>query len=957
MAVVFSVSHHNILGNIPEAYLIDNKTGYILRQVYAHHFNDEDFAEKTELMIDCFRLLHKTELKTFLEQLGIEPSQYQKFEKKPENKPQIDYHLQIIKNRLCEFLKLVSENKLPFAYGITRFSPVKQLKYAEHVTLDLYFHGNNQHIEYQLKLSVNHHEINLKKCDVIILHSKPAWCIIDECLVHLAEIKASFLTPFQTKTSIIIKQYKFDDYLKKVVAPLLESSQISIHTQGIPIKKIIEPTETSFTIEKHIQSQKWVAFPRHHYQKKSFPAGKTGREIMSFVQIINNRSEIQQIVRNWKVEAAHLREIFGDASLQNVFFELPASTLDEVQAWIKEHVKTLPKHVAFKGWYFQGKLVSMEDQQLTFSVHNQTIDWFDLEILVNVGDLEIPFKEIAKTIIAGKDAHLLDNGTYLIIPTAWKTKVDYIDKHAINHGAKWRLSVAKSHVLGNSLPQRETKKHLEMVKPNHFTYRGYQSEAVQHMLKAKEYQSGFLLADEMGLGKTLQVLGVLASLQNAGELGKPSNHSAIETGMQLSLFDDFSTTKSNAFPALVVVPPALVVNWHRECQRFFPDLNALIHSGPNRSKNPDALSRHDLIISSYHTIREDAGIFQAMRFSIMVLDEAHYIKNPQSQIYAAVKSIIYDFSIALTGTPIENNLKDLWSIFSVIEPKLLDTYKVFNNVYRLPIESEENEFILEQLKHLLSPFMLRRSKSVVAQDLPPLLEQVVFSEMTEKQHELYEKTKSKVRNAIMEAKLNEAETNLNIHILNGLTRLRQIANHPKLVHERIESGKFEQIISDIQQIHDSQKRVLVFSTFTTYLDLIKTELASVSIESLVYTGTLYTKERQKIIDEFSVSSSSKVLLMSLKAGGVGLNLTNADYVLIADPWWNPQAESQAIARAHRIGRTETVSVKKYISCGTIEEKIFQLQQKKIELSEDILAMAEENHSVKISGEEVMEWIS
>jgi SNF2 family DNA or RNA helicase len=924
--------------------------------VYSHHFHDENFVEKNDVLVECFRLIAKTEAKFFFEQLGLNAEKYLRFSEKAANKPQIDYQLKLVQDRLCKFLQLIYKNQLPFAHGIVKDSQVKLLKHTQQVSLDLHFIGNNQNIDYQLKLSIENQNIDLRNCNLTIIHQHPAWCIISDYLVHLPEIKASFLTPFQTKESIITKQEKFDSYLKKIVAPLMESSQISIHTQGIPTNQISEPTETSFTIETHFQNKKWLVCPRHHYGRKSFPAGKTDKKIFSSVEIKNNRSEIQQIIRNWEVEAEHLRDLIGDFSLQNGFFELPAKSLFDVQTWLKGKLKVLPKHVKFKGWYYQGKLVNIENHQLSIITINQNKDWFDLEVRVKVGEIEIAFKEIAKSILEGKDVHLLENGEYFIIPTVWKAKVDAIEKHAENHGAHWRLPAVKWHVLEDSSPQPDAVLGVEIAQTEYFTYRAYQIEGVRQMLMARERQKGFLLADEMGLGKTLQVLGVLASLQNAGVVGKPSSHTNVQPGLQLSLFEEFPTSESNALPALIVVPPALIINWYRESQRFFPNMRASVHAGPNRSRKTEELQQHDLIISSYHTIREDVQMFKALSFSVLVLDEAHYIKNPQSQIYEAVKSIPHHFSIALTGTPIENNLKDLWSIFSVIEPQLLDKYAVFNKQYRLPIESEKDEFSLEQLKHLLSPFMLRRTKSLVAQDLPPLVEQVVFSEMTEEQDAFYVKTKSKVRNALLEAQLNEVETNINIHILNGLTRLRQIANHPQLVQENIESGKFAQIISDIQQILDSQKRVLVFSTFTTYLDLIKSELEKASIESLVYTGALNTKERQKIIDEFSASSSSKVLLMSLKAGGVGLNLTQADYVLIADPWWNPQAENQAIARAHRIGRTETVTVKKYISIGTIEEKIHQLQQQKIELSEEILAIAEENHSLKISREAMLELI-
>ncbi len=939
MALVFSVADHSILGKIPEAYLVDDETGYVNRQVYPQHFESETFVEKTKVLIECFDLLKKLDLSYFFERLGINPKDYNRFSSKERNKAQIDYYLKLQRDRLCTLLSLLSQNNVAFVLNVERDKIIKRLRFATNTDLDLFFTRIDNNISYQLKLSINERTVDLHNKAVEVLNVQPAWCVIDNWVFNLPDIKATFLNPFTKNNEIRIPHSTFDEYLKKIIAPLTESSEITIHTNGIDVQVIDEPRETRFTVEKHLHSNNWVCYVHYIYGKKRIASGSSKQKLSS-VEDINGKMMIQQIIRNHTVEAEHLKIIDPDLSLRNGCIEIPASNLEDVQLWIENQAKRTTNFVINEGWFLNGKKVNTGKQEFSVQANNSAFDWFDVNISISIGGIEVPFADIAEAVNNGKDAFILEDGQWFIIPNAWKSKIALIQKHAVVRGKKTVLPQFTKHVLNDVRTNAPTVKDVDVVHPEKFVYRPYQLLAIEHMLKVRNQQHGFLLADDMGLGKTLQVLGVLASLHNAEIVGSKSesNHT---NGHQLSLFEEENTTKStSSLPALILVPPALVTNWARETKRFFPHLSVAVHLGQDRSQKSSWLNKHDLIISSYHTMRSDADLFAKMNISVLVLDEAHVIKNPQSQLHQSVKSVNAAFSIALTGTPIENNLMDLWSIFSIIEPNLFGKTNDFNRNYRNPIERNQDEFVLEQLKKILHPFMLRRSKQMVAPELPELEEQVVYNEMTDEQSELYEETKSKVRNAIIDAKKEGEDINLNIHILNGLTRLRQIANHPELVDEVISSGKFNQITSDAVQIYESGDSVIIFSTFTSHLALIERELKTYNIDSLVYTGSLNNTQRQVIIDEFSTSKKGNVLLMSLKAGGVGLNLTRADYVLLADPWWNPQAESQAIARAHRIGREKKVTVKKYLSTGTIEEKIFQLQQQKQVLADEVLSMAE-----------------
>jgi SNF2 family DNA or RNA helicase len=325
-----------------------------------------------------------------------------------------------------------------------------------------------------------------------------------------------------------------------------------------------------------------------------------------------------------------------------------------------------------------------------------------------------------------------------------------------------------------------------------------------------------------------------------------------------------------------------------------------------------------------------------LNFFYLILDESQYVKNPASKTYKAIMKLQSEHRLALTGTPIENSLSDLWAQMNFLNKGILGNLAFFRRYFITPIEKHNSNDQQEKLQILIRPFVLRRTKEEVAKDLPPLMEQTVVCEMDENQQRTYETEKSIIRNSILDGIEQDGMKNSAMIILQGLTRLRQLANHPRLLadFEEGESGKFEEIFRMLENVVAEKHKVLVFSSFVKHLELIKSRIEKENWKYSILTGQ--TSNRKEVIRQFQEDSENRIFLISLKAGGVGLNLTSADYVFIIDPWWNPAAENQAISRAHRIGQNKHVFVYRFITEGSIEEKIQQLQNRKSSLADKFI---------------------
>ncbi|MGL4560896.1 MAG: DEAD/DEAH box helicase [Brevinema sp.] len=485
-------------------------------------------------------------------------------------------------------------------------------------------------------------------------------------------------------------------------------------------------------------------------------------------------------------------------------------------------------------------------------------------------------------------------------------------------------SVLKNFITKNTIPEI----HLSQFAED--TLRDYQKTGVRRLGLLHEFGFGSVLADEMGLGKTLQILTLLDVYSKNGK-------------------------------TLIVTPSALTLNWKAEIEKFYPKrFKTLIIQGTKeiRNKKIDTIEEYDIIITSYHTLGSDQDRYEKLQFEFLVIDEAQHIKNKNSRRSKSVKSIVARSRIAVSGTPLENNITELWSIFDFIMPDFLGTHKYFQHHFAEPLknfDTEKRKEILSRLQQMTSPFIIRRTKATTYKELPPKIEQTIISELTTKQKALYLDTLSQVRHNFFNLMETKKFNQSRIDFLSVLTKLRQIALHPGLVYPELLKENSELFSSKItilsellQEAFDSGHRVLIFSQFVSMLSIIKQELIKKNMEFLYIDGK--TDNRVDLCNQFN-TGTTPLFLISLKAGGIGLNLTGADTVILFDPWWNPSVENQAIDRAHRIGQNKIVNVYRLMTKGTIEEKIYNLQRKKEFLFDNI--MQENPNFETFSSEELL----
>ena len=461
--------------------------------------------------------------------------------------------------------------------------------------------------------------------------------------------------------------------------------------------------------------------------------------------------------------------------------------------------------------------------------------------------------------------------------------------------------------------------------------RDYQKTGFKWLKVLDAYNFGGILADDMGLGKTLQVLSVIL---------------------------DYKQNDKEQRTSIVVCPSSLSLNWLSEAKKFVPDLKVSVIKGnaKDREKIIKNIKKYDLVITSYDLLKRDIEIYKEVNynFKYIIADEAQYMKNSTTQNAKAIKQLNGTTRFALTGTPIENSLAELWSIFDFAMPGYLFSYKKFKTIYEIPIVKENDEKAMKRLKMLIAPFILRRNKKDVLTELPEKTITVLNNQMTDEQEKVYISYLAQAKQEVAdEINLNGFEKS-QFKILSTLTRLRQICCHPSLFIKdyKDESSKLNQCVEIISDAIDAGHKILLFSGYTSMFDIIEQQLKNKNIKYFKLTGSTKVDERINLVDEFNNNSNIKVFLISLKAGGTGLNLTGADMVIHYDPWWNQSAENQATDRAYRIGQKNNVQVYKLITSNSIEEKIYELQNKKAELIDNML----DNETAfvnKLSRDEIM----
>ena len=612
-------------------------------------------------------------------------------------------------------------------------------------------------------------------------------------------------------------------------------------------------------------------------------------------------------------------------------------------------------------------LKNIERVEPQFQITSSGVQWFDLGVVfATSGGETFSAAEIQRLILSGQSHTRLKNGKMAVIDTGAVEELQEVllDCAPQQHAQGYRINSTQAGFLESTLRQHgdwrvqapsawreravkqsgETKLTCPPLGDLETVLRPYQKQGVAWLQFLRENGFGGILADEMGLGKTLQALAFLRSRRREEADGPAQNR---------------LVTSAATMPHLIVCPTSLVFNWLAEAKKFTPELKVLALHGPDRHAKFERMAEHDIIITSYALIRRDADKYRELEFDTVVLDEAQHIKNRQTQNAQAVKAVRAKHRLVLTGTPLENSVLDLWSIFDFLMPGYLGTAKDFRERYELPIAKEKNREAQSRLARRLRPFMLRRLKQDVAKDLPAKLEQVSFCELTPDQRSVYQQVIEASRKEVLEAVGAQGVAKSRMVALTALLRLRQVCCDLRLlklenVNPANASGKLDLFGELLEEVVDGGHRVLVFSQFVGMLTLLKKRLAAEEIEFCYLDGS--TTDRAAVVEQFQRDSKIPVFLISLKAGGVGLNLTGADTVIHFDPWWNPAVEDQATDRAHRIGQSRVVTSYKLIARDTVEEKILLLQNRKREIIKATLG-GEEEFAASLSWEEIQELLA
>jgi non-specific serine/threonine protein kinase len=565
---------------------------------------------------------------------------------------------------------------------------------------------------------------------------------------------------------------------------------------------------------------------------------------------------------------------------------------------------------------------------MSFSV-SSGIDWFDVQAVARFGDLEVKIQEIRRAVRKREKFVKLGDGSLGVIPEEWLERYRHLFGMTEETDDGLRLGTGQVGLLDQLLIEgetleadsefehrRERLRGFDQITPHELpqgltgTLRPYQKAGFDWLHFLHEYEFGGCLADDMGLGKTAQALTFLQSLKEQG-LAKSAT--------------------------LLVLPRSLIFNWEREAAKWAPGLTLLNHADTTRAKDLADFDGYDLVLTTYGILLRDIEMLSKHRFHYVILDEAQAIKNPLSQTGKAARLIKADHRLTLTGTPVENSTLELWSQFAFLNPGQLGSLEYFRTEFANAIEKHQDEASAALLRRMVHPFILRRTKDQVATDLPPRTERILYTEMEPAQRKFYEQKRDFYRAQVLGLIDKKGINDARMKILEGLLRLRQISNHPRLVEptSKAASGKFENLLETMDTLRSEGHKALIFSQFVGMLKIIRDELDKRKIPYAYLDGSV--KDRQARVDAFQGDPNLPFFLISLKAGGVGLNLTAADYVIHIDPWWNPAVEMQATDRTHRIGQTKPVFVYKLIARDTVEEKILLLQDRKRALVSQLIA--------------------
>lgn len=824
---------------------------------------------------------------------------------------------------------------------------------TEAATILFHFRRNETETRYFPTIKYQGLRIDFMFKDAQVICNEPAWLLLNDVLYFFEQdLEGKKLIPFLQKRYITIPKATEETYFEKFVAPLIE--RYHVYAEGFEIKT--ERHEPKAVI-KVIYVDGGVSQIQLYFKYGSYTFAM-GSEQKVTVRLTKDEDDytFNRIKRNidWEKQQFSFLTKLGLKKISALFYhlELPRLTENEnasyaIISWVNENIEILEAQGYEIEQASTSKRFVLGSNKIDFEI-TQDNDWFDINAIVYFGVHPIPFMALKQHILHKKREFVLPDGDIAIIPEKWFTQ--YSSLFSLADGGK-QLKLKKFHIgIINDLAEdsftnvtlnRKLQKLNDFERiddypmPAHFKgeLRHYQKAGYNWFSFLREYNFGGCLADDMGLGKTIQTLAMLQQLKEEDQ--QKGTHST----------------------SLIVMPTSLIHNWLNEAKKFTPKLKIHAHTGTYRNKEISAFEQYDVVITTYGITRVDVEILKGFYFNYIILDESQNIKNPSSKAFKSVRALKSRYKLVLSGTPIENSVSDLWTQLTFLNPGLLGTQTFFNEEYVQAIEKRKDEDKAKKLQAIIKPFVLRRTKEQVAAELPPKTEHIFYCDMSEDQAAYYEKTKSAYRNDLLsEMEGGTTGGKKQIQILQGLTALRQLANHPLMVDEdyHSDSGKFENVMHTLDNVLKGGHKVLIFSQFVKHLDIFRKQLTKDEINYAYLDGS--TKNRADVVSNFQQNEEVRVFLISIKAGGVGLNLTQADYVFILDPWWNPAVEQQAIDRTHRIGQDKKVFIYKFIAKDTVEEKILALQRRKKSLANSLIT-TEESFFKSLSKDDIKELLA
>ncbi len=895
--------------------------------------------EREKILVTALRRHSSDELIKFLKRNSPFGDFWDGLGKELQATPNEDLRQQVWDFYLPRYQKLLEQYKdYPFVYFLPEgksFSGanLQQVKFSDvkfnthlYILPAALLQETGDDILIQLQISVSDELLVSDEVSMLnqglILHNNTLFAAANNEVLQVLE-------RFPEKGAIRIKKEEWPAYLENELLPLSGKTSMQFHEA---LQDHITEEEPELRLYLR-ETDKMMSFrPVFAYNdiEKQWLDNTPAMSARDGKIIIHHRNEASE--QTFLTMLRHMHPSMQESRKSRSFL-LPAA--DALKSgWYFEFMDRLREaNVAVHGYESLKQMRINPNKPVTNLQFTSGIDWFEAEMEVIFGDQKVTVADVKKALSHKQNFVTLADGSVGLLPDEWMERYSLMIKLGTVKGKgiqlkKFHFSAVEH--LGEELGDHQLLKDLEAKRERllgfdyntdtaiqapenlHADLRPYQLAGFQWFSFLNATGWGGILADDMGLGKTIQTLSYLLHYHNENPEAK----------------------------FIVACPTTLMYNWENEIKKFAPDMTYHIYHGSARKSGSDEFKNADIIITTYGTLRSDIKMLSQINFDYVVLDESQAIKNPLSQVAKAAQQLQSKNRLALSGTPVQNNTFDLYAQMNFLNPGMLGSMDFFRNEFATPIDKMQEEDTKAQLRKLIYPFMLRRTKEQVAPDLPEKTEVVHICEMGSKQRKIYEAYRNSFRSKILGEIEDKGMERSQLSILTGLMKLRQICDSPAILNdeERFEnhSVKIDELVRELTE-NTGNHKALVFSQFLGMLSLIRQELERLNIPYVYFDGSTSATEREKAIRRFQDDEECRVFLISLKAGGVGLNLTAADYVYIVDPWWNPAVEQQAIDRTHRIGQTKNIFAYRLICKDTIEEKIMLLQERKLSLVKDLVA--------------------